>query len=81
MAARKTTINLIYPVMIKTDTISAAGAYVAPVCKSFECMPEGVICVSGNGSIDDGNVVTWGNDDDLANILPGITGVDNSLLY
>ena len=67
--------------MIKTDTISAAGAYVVPECKSFECMAEGVICVSGNGSIDDGTVVTWGNDDDLANILPGITGADNSLLY
>ena len=65
--------------MIKTYINAAARAYVAPACKFFECRPEGVICVSGNGSIDDGTVVTWGNDDDLANIIPGLASKDNIL--
>ena len=57
--------------------------YKTPLCKSFSVMPEGIICVSGTGNIDDGS--QGGNYDltgiDAGTASPIFDGLDNSLLF
>lgn len=65
--------------MVKTNL--ASGSYVVPECKFLEFNPEGLVCVSGEGSIDDGTVDTWSMDGELFNNLPDVFhGIDNSII-
>ena len=51
--------------------------YKTPLCKSFSMMPEGIICVSGTGNIDDGSIVPLGSET-VGNEFPGsISGLED----
>ena len=53
--------------------------YKTPLCKSFSVMPEGIICVSGTGTIDDGTIVPLNSDasgNEFDGVLPGLEDVN-----
>lgn len=43
--------------------------YKTPRCKSFGIKPEGIICLSGTGSIDDGTIVPLNSGSSMGNEL------------
>jgi hypothetical protein len=46
--------------MIKNKTITTARPYSAPVSELLETLPEGMLCVSGEGDIDPVTGEEWG---------------------